>query len=206
MKDLIHIRHALSTPWRLWGGAVTVGIASIPFALVLVAVLASRRRRGGADPGWATRSAFAEVFMVVGTAPWIWLILIPNRGHPRGLNLIPFADLINQVHVGHAYAAVQITGNLLVFASLGFCLPIRFRVGPMTSLAVGVVLSATVEAMQWYLRLGRFTSVDDVIVNASGAFLAAWLSRPWWRLRIGTGTTSRVRAEGAEPDRAVTSG
>ena len=144
--------------------------------------------------------------MVVGTVPWVWLILTPNPGHARGRNLVPFRDLTNQIHVGHVYAAMQIGGNLLVFAALGFCLPLRFRVGPMTSLVVGAVLSATVEALQWYLRLGRYTSIDDVMVNATGAYLAAWLSFPWWRRRIGPAAPSTLPAPAAEPDRAVTSG
>jgi glycopeptide antibiotics resistance protein len=142
-----------------------------------------RRRLAGTDAGWAARSAFTEVAMIVGTLPWIWLILTPNPGHSRGKSLVPFRDLVDQFHVGLGYASIQIGGNLVVFAALGFCLPIRFRVGPATSLGVGAVLSVTVESLQWYLHLGRFTSVDDVIVNATGAFVFAWLSRPWWRRR-----------------------
>ena len=58
--------------------------------------------------------------MVVGTVPWVWLILTPDPGHARGRNLVPFRDLENQIHIGYAYAAMQIGGNLLVFAALGF--------------------------------------------------------------------------------------
>ena len=192
--------------WHLWAAPVTVGIFAIPFAAVLAHFIATRRRRAGADAGWAIRSAFAEVFMIVGTAPWVWLILTPNRSHARGKNLVPFRDLENQIHIGYWYAAMQIGGNLLVFAALGFLLPVRFRTRPWVSLLVGMIFSATVEALQWYLRLGRYTSVDDVIVNATGAYLAAWLSFPWWRRRIGTGLPTRDRISVPEPDGAVTSG
>jgi glycopeptide antibiotics resistance protein len=37
--------------------------------------------------------------------------------------------------------------------------------------------SATVETLQWVLGLGRVTSIDDVILNAMGAGLAALVSR-----------------------------
>jgi hypothetical protein len=163
---------------------VIAAVASVPFAVALVVWLAQRRRRSGADPAWALRSSLAEVGMVIGTVPWVWMILTPDPGHPRGKNLVPFHDLANQFHVGLGFAAVQIGGNLLVFASLGFFLPIRFRVGPAFVLIVGAACSSTVEILQWVLRLGRFSSVDDVIVNTAGAVIAAWLSRPWWRRRI----------------------
>jgi hypothetical protein len=204
--DIAGARRVLFSTWHLWAAPVAVGIFAIPFAAVLAHAIAARRQRAGVDPGWALRSAFAEVFMIVGTAPWVWLILTPERFHARGKNLVPFRDLQNQIHIGYAYAAMQIGGNLLVFAALGFLLPVRFRTRPWVSLLVGAIFSATVEALQWYLRLGRYTSVDDVIVNATGAYLAAWLSFPWWRRRIGTGLPTKSRIPVPEPDGAVTSG
>jgi hypothetical protein len=178
---LVRLHYVVRTVWHQFGTPVAVGILAIPFALLLVFWLARRRRARGVEPGWANRTALAEVGMIVGTAPWVWLILTPNPGHYRGGNLVPFRDLEDQFHRGLSFAAIQIGGNLLVFAALGFFLPIRFRVGPAFVLAVGVVASCTVEALQWVLDLGRFSSVDDVIVNATGAVLASLLSYPWWR-------------------------
>jgi glycopeptide antibiotics resistance protein len=37
-----------------------------------------------------------------------------------------------------------------------------------------------VEVLQYVLDLGRVSSVDDVLVNAVGAVLAALCSRRWW--------------------------
>jgi hypothetical protein len=176
---------------------ILVGLLALPFAAGVAVALARLRMRLGTSASWAWRSSFAEVGMVVGTVPWVWMILTPDPGHPRGKNLIPFHDLANQFHVGLAFAAVQIGGNLLVFAALGFFLPIRWPVGPGFVLGVGVACSATVEILQWVLRLGRFSSVDDVIVNATGAVLAAALSKRWWRRRIGA-------AEGAPAAESVT--
>ncbi len=155
--------------------------AALPFAALLVGYLTVRRRRVGFEPGWALRSAVAEVAIVLGTVPWVWLILTPNPGRVRGYNLVPFHDLINQFHVGLGFAVEQIGGNLLVFAAFGFFMPIRFRVGPGFVVGVATIASAILETLQWVLRIGRFSSVDDVIVNASGAVLAALLSRHWWR-------------------------
>ncbi len=179
-----HVARAFAVVGAVWvhfNAPVIAGFIALPFAATLVVWLARRRRAAGVESGWAVRSALAEVAIVVGTVPWVWMILTPNPEHARGRSLVPFRDLANQIDHGFAFASVQIGGNLLVFAAFGFFLPIRFRVGPLFVLAVGILASSTVETLQWVLRLGRFSSVDDVIVNAAGAFLAALLSRRWWR-------------------------
>lgn len=95
---------------------------------------------------------------------------------------------------GAAQAAfVQVGGNLLVFASLGAMLPVRSA--HLTSLAriaaVAAGASLTVEVLQYALRLGRVSSVDDVIVNTAGAVLAAAVTRRWWAGRIAAGIVPR---------------
>jgi hypothetical protein len=70
-----------------------------------------------------------------------------------------------------------------VFAALGFFAPLRFAalasVPRILALAAGC--SILVEVAQYVLRLDRVSSVDDVLLNAAGAGLAALASRPWWR-------------------------
>src|SRR6185369_13624549 len=83
----------------LWGrqsGVVAVSVLAVPFAIWFARRLADRRRRGGMDAGWARRSSYAEVLMIGGTAPWLWLVMMPNPHHVRGDNLMPFKDLANQ--------------------------------------------------------------------------------------------------------------
>ena len=70
-----------------------------------------------------------------------------------------------------------------MFAALGFLAPLRFAalasVPRILALAAGC--SVLVEAAQYVLRLDRVSSVDDVLLNAAGAGLAALASRRWWR-------------------------
>jgi hypothetical protein len=176
---------------------------------LLVAVLAIRllvrvRRLRGVPHSRAWHHSVAEVGMVVGTAPWLWMILTPQPGE-AGLSLVPFQDLATQFSGPTSSAVVQVGGNLLVLAALGFFLPVRFSLatGPgglgvrarpgapagrrgrtaAVLLRVGGVLVAvavTVEVLQYVLGLGRVTSVDDVLVNVAGGLLAALCSRRWW--------------------------
>jgi glycopeptide antibiotics resistance protein len=114
--------------------------------------------------------------MVVGTVPWLWMILTPSSAAGE-VHLIPIVDLV-QVLTGDALTAFyQVGGNLLVFAAFGFFAPVRWRLGAGVVTLIAAGGSIVVELLQYTLALGRVTSVDDVLLNASGAGLAALLSR-----------------------------
>ena len=160
-------------------------LVGVPLATLAAALLIRARRRAGWSRSWACRASVSEVGMLVGTAPWLWMILTPTSG-AGGLQLVPLRDLLD-VLLG-ADTLVQLVGNLLAFAAVGFFLPIRLRLAPArwVPAVIGLIaagLSVVVEVLQWVLPLGRVTSVDDVLVNALGATLASLLSARWWRTR-----------------------
>ncbi|BAJ27967.1 hypothetical protein KSE_21440 [Kitasatospora setae KM-6054] len=177
--------------WDGWvgtvNGVVFLAAVALPVAAAAVWWLARRRRVAGAGPGWARRSALADVGMVYGTLPWVWMILLPGvdpGGPRRRVNLVPLHDLAEVVAAGPpATAVAQIGGNLLVFAAFGFLAPLRFAAlaSGWRVLALGSAGSVLVETAQYVLRLDRVSSVDDVLLNAGGAALAALASRRWWR-------------------------
>jgi glycopeptide antibiotics resistance protein len=151
-----------------WGGVVAATLAAVPVAALLVWVQA--RRRG-------LRAPLLEVIIVLGTLPWLWMVLTP-RGSGRALDLVPFADLAGQL--GAASAVEQIGGNLLVFAALGAAAPMRWAIG-WRVVALAAAGSVAIEIAQYFLAIGRVSSVDDVLLNVVGAALAAAASRRWWR-------------------------
>ena len=153
------------------GGAVVTVVGLLAAAAVAL--------RGRPRP---TRYRLAEALMIAGTAPWLWLILRPGHQHDT-LYLIPGTDLRDQFGVGLAFATWQIGGNLLVFAPFGFAAPIRWRIRPATVALLAALASAALETAQYVMADGRVTSVDDVLVNAVGAGLAALCSYHWWRSR-----------------------
>ncbi|ETK31524.1 VanZ family protein [Microbispora sp. ATCC PTA-5024] len=165
--------------WNAWGHVVVAAVLALPVAALAAFLLAGHRRRAG-HPA-PRRTAFADVAVVAGTAPWIWMILTP--GTARGVDLVPLVDLADQiVSMSPVAAFVQIGGNLLVFAALGAALPVRSpRFASLTAVAaVAATASLTVEILQYALRIGRVSSVDDVILNTAGAVLAALATRRWW--------------------------
>jgi hypothetical protein len=174
--------------WPAWFGTIT-GVAelmvlAVPVALLVVWGLARRRRRAGAPSGWAWRSSVAEVGIVWWTVPLVWMTMLPGSGAgvvPGRVSLVPLQDLVTD-------PAVQIIGNLLLFAALGSLGPVRFAAlaSVRRVLVIAAVASTTIEVAQYALQLDRVSSVDDVLLNAVGAGLAAVASRRWWRGRTGT--------------------
>ncbi|GIM94362.1 VanZ family protein [Paractinoplanes toevensis] len=158
-------------------GVVLMTLAGIPLAVLVAWVLMLVRRAAGVPRAWPT--SLAEVGMVYGTVPWLWLTLMPGPGAgvvPGRVSLIPLRDLIVMGPIG-------IGGNLLVFAALGFFAPMRFAALASVPriLALGAGCSILVETAQYVFQLDRVSSVDDVLVNAAGAVLAGLASRRWWR-------------------------
>jgi hypothetical protein len=177
--------------WHGWFGTFTgivvLTVAALPLAALTVWALTYRRR----GTTWAWRRSVAEVGMVHGTVPWVWMIMLPGSRAGTGpgrVSLVPLRDLATVLASNPTTATVQVVGNMLVFAALGFFAPMRFvalaSVPRVLALAAGC--SVVVEILQYVLRLDRVSSVDDVLLNAAGAGLAALASRRWWRTRPPT--------------------
>ncbi|MEU5726312.1 VanZ family protein [Micromonospora sp. NPDC047738] len=172
-----------------FNGVLLMTLVGLPLAALLAWALALSRRAAGVPSAW--RMSLAEVGMVYGTVPLVWLTMMPGPGAgivPGRVSLVPLRDLVTMGPIG-------IGGNLLIFAALGFFAPIRFAALASVPriLALGAGCSALVETAQYVLRLDRVSSVDDVLVNAAGAVLAALASRHWWR------TTAEVASDQPRP-------
>ncbi|WP_245733972.1 VanZ family protein [Lentzea jiangxiensis] len=188
--------------WQEWVGTETGVVLStalaLPVAALVVPLLALLRRSRGVARPW--RISLADVGLVYGTLPWVWLLLLPgeNAGSPGKLSLVPLNDLFDLAAKGERF---QIIGNMLVFAALGFFGPLRFAalqsVWRVLALAAGC--SAFLEITQFAARLDRVSSVDDVLLNATGAALAAVLSWPWWRAKTPS-TPQRAGSRQADDD------
>jgi hypothetical protein len=172
-----------------FNGVVLMTVVTLPLSALVAWALARRRQAAGVTSAWPM--SLAEVGMVHGTAPFVWMVLMPGSGAglvPGRVSLIPLQDLVTMGLLG-------IVGNLLVFASLGFFAPIRFAALASVPRILGLAAACSVliETAQYVLQLDRVSSVDDVLLNAAGAALAALVSRPWWRA-LSPGTASRRAA------------
>jgi hypothetical protein len=157
-----------------------ITLAALPVAVLVAWALARWRVRAGHTMTSARRTSLAEVGLVYGTLPWLWLTLLPasDRAGYGAVSLEPLSDLPTM-------PTYQVVGNLLVLSALGFFAPLRFRALASIPriLALAAACSVLIETAQYALQLGRVSSVDDVLLNAFGAGVAALASRRWWIAR-----------------------
>ncbi|WP_067825837.1 VanZ family protein [Nocardia inohanensis] len=163
--------------WDAWGSVLVVWALAVPVVAAGGFWLARWRIRRGRAREQAVRWTVAEAAILVGTLPWIWMILTPAHGE-RKVILIPLLDLFETLLEASSNTVVQVVANTILFIPLGFFLPRRFPwfATVPRMLAVGALLSAGLETAQYVLDLGRWSSIDDVLMNASGAGIGAWLS------------------------------
>lgn len=178
-----------------FSGQARVTLALLPVAALIVWALTRRRCVKGLAPAQALRISLAEVSLVYGTLPFVWLTMQP--GSEAGavasrVSLMPFRDMVTM-------PLVEVVGNLLVFGALGFFGPLRFpALRSLTRiLALAAAGSLLIETMQDALRLDRVSSIDDVLLNTAGAGLAALASRRWWRAHSRRALSTDVQTDAA---------
>ncbi|WP_067691523.1 VanZ family protein [Nocardia jejuensis] len=163
--------------WDSWGDVLVAWAIAVPLVTGVARAVSRERIRRGRPPAEARRRTFAEAGIALGTLPWIWMILTPTGGE-RHVILIPFLDLAETITEASFNTFVQIFANVIVFVPLGFLLPLRFPrcANTLRMALLGAAISATLEAAQYLFDLGRFSSIDDVLMNATGAALGAYLT------------------------------
>jgi glycopeptide antibiotics resistance protein len=167
---------------RTWWPVVLATVLFAPVGVLICVLTAKRRTRRGMPARQAWRWSVAEVGMVIGTLPWTWMALTRLPGE-ASVSLVPFVDVWDQVRTPGAWA--QIFANVVFLLPFGLFAPLRWQWArrPWRVLLVATAFSATLEALQYLLDLGRVSSVDDVIQNSAGAFLGAWVATRWSRPR-----------------------
>lgn len=96
------------------------------------------------------------------------------NGVYHSVNLIPFKQItgyiIRRDSIGEISFA-NLVGNILLFAPMGFLLPVIFKKMKNMPAAVltGAVVSTCIEATQYLF--GRSADIDDVILNTVGTLL-----------------------------------
>jgi hypothetical protein len=169
--------------WQRWAHVIIASAFAVP---LLFGVAAARARRIG------RLAAAAEVIAVAGNLPWLWMVLTP-LDQESDVHLVPLHELAWYLNGDLGSVAVQLVGNLAVFAAFGAAAPVRWPLRLPTIAALAAAGSATVEIAQYLLDMGRVASVDDVLLNTAGAVLAALATRRWWRTRRGAAQRPAVR-------------
>lgn len=192
------------------GGSFTIGngaafTAAFPLAITVCAVLwGIWRSKGKCIPALRTVAMF---LFAAYAALAVSLLFFPLHAPPAGtipalkpqyINVIPFASIAEYFGIVHPlpfaaqmkFMAVQVGGNLLLLAPLGFFAPLfsaRFR-SPRRCLLLALGVSVCIELLQlaevfFSFAYSRATDIDDVLLNVAGAALGFFVFRRAWAFR-----------------------
>ena len=153
-------------------------LAAVVAASFVVAVIAAAVALRAHDPRAHDRAAATKAAagaLLVGALVAIVTVTLALGGSRTGVNLVPFRGIAEQLgNVNSAVGAMNIVGNVLMFAPAGFLAALALGWGVRRTTLAGLALSVAIEVTQ--LTLGRSADVDDVILNTAGAAAGAALA------------------------------
>lgn len=117
-----------------------------------------------------------RIMFVVSVLGILYITLVRKGTQTREIYLLPFHIFSEAASETDFYRSMLM--NAFLFVPFGiftpFSLPDRHKTGRkiFITVIVAVVLSVTIEAVQYYFRLGR-CETDDVLCNAVGAVIGS---------------------------------
>ena len=114
-----------------------------------------------------------------------WRLGGTEEGPP---NLMPFSSIRNYIigRFGLLKAVINLVGNVVLLVPVGYlAAAIHPKMTWKGSMATGLLLSITIEAIQGFFRLGIF-DVDDIILNTLGVLVGHAVYARWGH-RTATG-------------------
>jgi glycopeptide antibiotics resistance protein len=129
-------------------------------------------------PGTFPRlTVLSNAALAVAVAAIAVLTLAPVQ-QDNEVRLRPFSELGEAVLGPDVELLVGAASNVLLFLPFGAAL--RFRgFGIAATAVLGLLVSGAVEGAQWLFVSGRTTSVDDLLLNTTGAVVGSALASRW---------------------------
>lgn len=172
-------------------------VAGLSALLYLPYFLCGRKKRG--KQPWQRH---LSIYCLIGIVLSILYLTIGFFGihylfteHPyHFLNLTPFVWVKETYEMGFAKMIWQLMMNLIMFAPLGFLLPVAHpgcRKWWKTTLSIAFFVMA-IETLQYFI--GRSADIDDLIMNTLGGLIGYGLytgcnrlfgDKPFWRKACG---------------------
>lgn len=105
-------------------------------------------------------------FLFIIYALILYNLLTNTEGVSKGLNLIPFREIL-RYKTGTELFYYNVIGNILIFIPFGFYLSKHVEAKKASHILIAtLIVSFTIEAVQFHI--GRAFDVDDIILNVVG--------------------------------------
>lgn len=97
--------------------------------------------------------------------------LLPSSNPEKVTQFTPFYSILDTFEYATDYAIINSIGmNILLFVPFGLFMYL-FSKNEFVTTVTACLFSITIEALQYFLPIGRITNVDDVILNTVGAII-----------------------------------
>ncbi len=149
-------------------------ILVLPSIFLVVAVIATWFAAGEKT----IRSTASGVALLASVVAVLSLTLVPMDQADEDLELVPLSEIVDAVTPPFELLLVESVLNVLLFVPFGAALALR-RLSLGRTVVAAVALSAAVELGQLLVVPGRTTSVDDLLLNTTGALVGHVLLSSW---------------------------
>lgn len=157
---------------REFGGIVLAVLCLSALGSVGVISYATLARRAGATGSCSWRRT-AGLLLAVALVAIAALTLTPlaDPVDAHGVNLRLMEGLLHP-RGSLALNAVRVGANVALFLPVGALLPVwRPQMGLLATTVAGASFSLAVEILQFLLRTGRISDINDVVLNTAGVCL-----------------------------------
>lgn len=169
--------------FAVFDGLLPTATSVFPWVAALFVAVAILRSRW-LGKAIALRVSLVDAVLTYSALLIFHLVSAPQPVSASAVRVVPGTDLGEAVQAapGDLWPWLQLLGNLALLFPLGALLPLRVSwFGRFRRLACGaLVATCAIEFTQLTVFSGRVVSVDDILLNTSGAMLGAMSSRKWW--------------------------
>lgn len=178
---------------------VTLGGFAVPILLILITMIIEIKKSKDIQEKIKIRNFWLKILFIIYLLLLITILFLNNeyrmggyedintfsKEHFETSNIIPFATIIDYIskllsnNISTSIVIINFATNLLLFAPMGFFIPILFKNKIKNIKQFGIiiiVITMFVEILQFMTYRGS-TDVDDIILNTIGAIIVYMLMK-----------------------------
>ncbi|MFC3418636.1 VanZ family protein [Salinicoccus hispanicus] len=142
------------------------------FIVVIIAALFINSKAGYRMDSMKKRMDFiVHIGLMMTVIGILLLTLLPSSNPEKVTQFVPFYSILDTFEYAADYAIINSIGmNILLFVPFGLFMYLFCKDEFLTTITA-CLFSIAVEALQYFLPIGRISNVDDVILNTVGAII-----------------------------------
>ena len=178
---------------------VTLGGFAIPIFLIIATMIVEIKKSKDIKEKNQIRNFWLKILFIIYLLLLITILFLKNEyrmgefedintfsnEHFETINIIPFATIIGYISgllfedININIVVINLATNLLIFAPMGFFIPILFdkKVKNIKQFGMVIVLITILVEILQFITYSGSTDIDDIILNTTGAIIIYMLMK-----------------------------